>query len=490
VQALREKGPRPPFSKELVEIGAPLVIIGLDGTPGPWLLRSLAEFPNLAQVFLQSWFGELRSCDPPITVPAWCSMLSGKDPGELGLYGFHARFGPAPQQRQLVHSGLLPDTMLWHYVQRRGAESLIMGVPPSYPPPHLSGCAVSCLLTPEGATNIAYPPSLADWIRQRAPAYRFDVADFRNRDPEETFDLLRMMAETRFRLARELLRERRFDLAILVEIGTDRVQHALWGLGAEPAEAECGPLVRAYYRFLDAEIGSLLEVLGEHVHLWLVSDHGAQSLRGGVFLNEWLIRNGYLRMRAEPRRPAPLRPEWVDWPNTVAWAEGGYVGRVFLNVRGRQPEGKVAPADMDRVREEIAHGLEASLVDGHGRRLPVETWRAEQRYREVRGLPPDLFVYVDGMAARAFGTVGTGQLWGSENDTGSDRANHHPLGFYAYRPPGGVQGGYAGERHLGDLFPLFLEQAGCARSNSRGSEASIVPLSLCPGSRLTHSAKG
>ena len=33
----------------------------------------------------------LRSVDPPITVPAWSCMVSGRDPGELGIYGFRNR---------------------------------------------------------------------------------------------------------------------------------------------------------------------------------------------------------------------------------------------------------------------------------------------------------------------------------------------------------------------------------------------------------------
>ena len=36
-------------------------------------------------------WGPLRSVDPPITVPAWSCMMTGRDPGELGIYGFRNR---------------------------------------------------------------------------------------------------------------------------------------------------------------------------------------------------------------------------------------------------------------------------------------------------------------------------------------------------------------------------------------------------------------
>ena len=36
-------------------------------------------------------YGELESTIPPITVPAWMCMMTSRDPGELGIYGFRNR---------------------------------------------------------------------------------------------------------------------------------------------------------------------------------------------------------------------------------------------------------------------------------------------------------------------------------------------------------------------------------------------------------------
>ncbi len=438
----------------------PLVIIGLDGTPGPWLLRSRDEFPNLARVFQSATFGELRSCDPPITVPAWACLFSGKDPGELGLYGFRYRFGSHPAQQRLVHSQLLPPAMLWHHAAQRGAESLLLAIPPSYPPPPVRGCAVSCFLTPPQAAAFTNPPELGERIRALAPSYQFDLPDFRRCDPEQGLVWLRQMTEARFRVARDLVAQGRFDVVAMVEIATDRLHHMFWGVGSDGAQADCGSVVRDFYHFLDEELGLLLDTLGEDFHLWLVSDHGAQPLRGGVFLNEWLVRYGYLRLREAPEPGSGLHPNAVDWRHTVAWAEGGYVGRLYFNVRGREPDGWLNPADLSRLRREIVSGLQTTLRDDEGNLLAVEAWSAEERYRDVTGFPPDLFVYVDELRCRVFGTFRDGMLWSRENDLGYDRANHHPLGFYAYRAPDPVVTGYTGEKRLVDLLPTFLEQMG------------------------------
>ena len=440
----------------------PVVVLGFDGTSGPWLFRSLDQLPNFARVFAEASYGELRSCEPPITVPAWASMFSGLDPGELGLYGFRHRYGPDPEQQGMVHSGLLPPSMLWNRAAEHGKRCVLLGVPPSYPPPAVPGAAVGCFLTPEHEEGFASPKSLAERIRRNVPNYRFDIGDFRNRPAEQTWELLVEMARGHFRVAGDLVREEPFDLFAMVEIGSDRVQHLFWGEGrASGGEgSDAGPLVFEYYRVLDEELGRLLEVLGEKVHLWLMSDHGAQSMRGGVFLNEWLIRHGYLRLKERPSKLAPLVSDLVDWSRTAAWAEGGYVGRIFLNVRGRQSRGVLSAAEADRVRAEIAQGLRATLADGDGGHVPAEVWSATERYQRVTGFPPDLFVYLDGLGCRAFGSVGSGALWSSENDLGPDRANHHPLGFYAYRPPAGAGRGYIGERALAELYPILLSQLG------------------------------
>ena len=74
-------------------MSAPKVaVIGLDcAEPTLVFDRFASKLPNLSRLRESGCWGTLRSCDPPITVPAWMVMMSSKDPGTLGYYGFRNR---------------------------------------------------------------------------------------------------------------------------------------------------------------------------------------------------------------------------------------------------------------------------------------------------------------------------------------------------------------------------------------------------------------
>ena len=68
-----------------------LLVIGLDGTPPELLFGMGDRLPNISKLMEKSMWGPLKTCIPPVTNPAWQCMMSSKDPGELGVYGFRNR---------------------------------------------------------------------------------------------------------------------------------------------------------------------------------------------------------------------------------------------------------------------------------------------------------------------------------------------------------------------------------------------------------------
>src|SRR6185369_1443336 len=69
-----------------------VLVLGLD-CAGPQLVfdQFKDDLPTLSSLVSQGTWGELQSSIPCITVPAWASMLSSRDPGVLGVYGFRNR---------------------------------------------------------------------------------------------------------------------------------------------------------------------------------------------------------------------------------------------------------------------------------------------------------------------------------------------------------------------------------------------------------------
>src|SRR3954470_12083086 len=89
-------------------------IVGLDCL-APQLLfhKYWKSLPNLCSLAADGEATVLTSCDPPITVPAWAAMLTGQDPGTLGVYGFRDRASRAYDSRRLASSLSYHQPPLW-----------------------------------------------------------------------------------------------------------------------------------------------------------------------------------------------------------------------------------------------------------------------------------------------------------------------------------------------------------------------------------------
>ena len=57
-----------------------------------------------------------------------------------------------------------------------------------------------------------------------------------------------------------------------------------------------GPLWK-FYKFIDEEIGKFLTTLDDDISLLIVSDHGAQAMKGSFALNQWLLQEGLLSLK-------------------------------------------------------------------------------------------------------------------------------------------------------------------------------------------------
>ncbi len=443
-----------------------VVIIGLDcAAPELVFERFVDVMPNITRLRAEGAWGPLTSVIPAITVPAWACAMTSRDPGQLGIYGFRNRKDHSYDGLTMATANLVREDAVWDVVGQSGGYVILVGVPPSYPPRPVAGLRVGCFLTPSTKSDYTYPSDLKAEIEATVGAYAIDVENFRSEDKQRILEGAHDMARRRFDLFRHFLRTKPWDFAMMVEIGVDRVHHGFWKYfdDTHPKHEPGNPFenaVRDYYAAMDAEVGRTLAELDADTTVIVMSDHGAKRMIGGVCVNEWLQREGYLALNEPPASATPFDVKLVDWKRTSAWSDGGYYARVFLNVRDREPDGVIAPEDYDRVRDEIAAKLEA-LPDHEGRPMGTKVFRPEQIYRATNNVAPDLIVYFGDLNWRSVGSLGTGEIYTFENDTGPDDANHAQEGIFIMRGQG-IAPGLRADMQITDVGPTALSRMGLA----------------------------
>jgi predicted AlkP superfamily phosphohydrolase/phosphomutase len=444
------------------------MLIGLDCVPPALAFERYAQFmPHLSALRQRGAWARLRSTTPPITVPAWISMVSGRDPGELGLYGFRTRPADSYALRR-IDARDVQCPRLWDVLEQHGKRSSVLFVPPSSPPFRVHGELVSCFLhAGEGATT--FPERLSGELAARFGAYLPDV-DVHDGPSLHFFEQLCAMTRQHFAIARHIWSTRDPDFLMLVEIGPDRLHHAFFAELDEShprhdPESPWRELGMRYYALLDRELGALCALADEETNILVASDHGARASRGCFLINQWLIEQGFLTLREQPPTAQPLRPEWIDFERTQVWAEGGYYARVFLNVRGREPQGSVPASRAENLREVVQRAL-LRVAGPTGERWQNRVEAPRDLYRQVRGDAPDLLAFFDELNVRALSLVAAPSVYQERDPRGGDAANHDMLGIFALAGPDVKTRGELAECSIYDVGKSVLGLFSCAQDPS------------------------
>jgi predicted AlkP superfamily phosphohydrolase/phosphomutase len=150
--------------------------------------------------------------------------------------------------------------------------------------------------------------------------------------------------------------------------------------------------IDSLYQRMDVLVGEVMEkTKAADTMLMIISDHGFNAFRYGIDLNRWLEDNGYLKLKEDGRDKKNLTG--IDWSQTRAFAVG--LAGIFLNLKGREAQGIVDPAEQAAsLREEIAAGL-VTLTNpaGGGQSVIKQVYNAQKVYRgPYKDNAPDLIV--------------------------------------------------------------------------------------------------
>jgi predicted AlkP superfamily phosphohydrolase/phosphomutase len=313
-----------------------VVILGVDGADFAYYKRWMEKglTPNFARLAARGRMGILQSTYPPVTAPAWISMMTGEQPGSHGVVGFAAPF-TGEAARKVVNSGSIESPTLWEIAGQQGADCVVVNVPLTYPLRPLRGVLVSGMLTPEGA-GCTYPPEFGPELRLLQPDYRIDLAwqDYKDRGHDLVRDQ-KAITKARAELCVKLMQAKPWDFFFVVFTGTDRLQHCLHEHVTridDDAAVRADSLtaaVRDYFVSLDEQLGDIIETAGEDAHFVVVSDHGFGPLEKSVYFNRWLADEGLLALK--PRSAGASRKAWKRALNAVGIRRSTIagVGRAF-----------------------------------------------------------------------------------------------------------------------------------------------------------------
>jgi predicted AlkP superfamily phosphohydrolase/phosphomutase len=441
-----------------------LMVIGLDcASPRTIFQDFLVDCPNIRKLVKNGVYGKLRSSDPPITIPAWMVMTTGKKAGSLGLYGFRHRKENSYNDYWIASSYSIKEKKIWDILGEKGLKSCILGVPPSYPVQPLNGCLIAGFITPDIESQYTYPPGLKDEIKNQVGDYILD-ANFRVDAKEKLLDEIYEMTKIQFKTIKYLLKNKKWSYFKFVIIGLDRFHHAFWKYFDkqhhlyEPGnkyEIE----MKRFYKFLDKKVGEVLELLDDNTTVMVVSDHGAKAMKGLICVNMALEKMGLLKFKEKPKPGTRIDDAEIYWDKTYAWGWGGYYARIFLNVQGREQNGIIKKENYEAFRDDIIKKLK-NIKDDKGNPMKTIIYKPEELFPIIRGDPPDLMVYFDDLNWRSAGTVGYESMYLKENDIGPDDAVHDYYGVYIIYDPKRKIGKDLGTKNILDIAPTTLKLLG------------------------------
>jgi predicted AlkP superfamily phosphohydrolase/phosphomutase len=268
---------------------------------------------------------------------------------------------------------------------------------------------------------------------------------------------------------------------------TDLQAHMFWWdtddkhpvRSADDAKKYMGVLEDLYAR-IDGVVGDLVQRYGDQATILVLSDHGFCNFRRQFNLNTWLRDNGYLGPSncGSLFTPEPKYGPVVDWSRTRAYGLG--LNGLYLNLKGRERDGIVDPAQRDALLEELRTKLLAARDPENGEPAIRSVYRSDQTYSgPCAARAPDLIVgYARGYRCSwltALGTIESEVFSDNDSAWSADHcmaAEELPGVLFANRP---IQ---HPRPALIDLAPTILAEFGLTPPGSMTGRNVFTPPAL------------
>ncbi len=135
-----------------------VIILGFDGISPAILEQMMAnnQLPNFQRLKSEGTYKKLKTTNPSQSPVAWAAFITGKNPGENGIYDFiirdrkTSRLDLSMVEIKGDHAkSRLKAKPFWYYTSRLKIPSVIIDAPVSFPPDKIYGRILSGLGTPD-----------------------------------------------------------------------------------------------------------------------------------------------------------------------------------------------------------------------------------------------------------------------------------------------------------------------------------------------------
>lgn len=396
------------------------VLIGLDGATFS-VLDSLMEdghMPFLKDFVNRGFRARLLSTPNPLTPPAWTSMITGRSPGNHGIYDFiRSEERDGTIYFTLYNSSDILCQSIWSIASKHGRRVIHLNFPMMAPPQPINGLVIPSMVQWRHLKRNIYPRRLFETL-ESIPDFNADQwgltyweANEAMRErvlfPKEEKDWV--TRHTRrdhqwFIILRHLMQNDPADLTAIVFDGMDKLQHLCWRLidpNLLPArmldwEQRMRNYVLEYFRSIDSYIRDIVALAGDNARIFIASDHGFGPTRYIFHINVLLEKLGYLTWR--DMKSAAVKKhnhEWsfasLDWIKTTAYVGTPSSNGIRIRAPGEPGKGAMRSEEYQKFRKKLMKQLLDYKNPSTGEQIVTRILTREEAFPGVAGdKAPDL----------------------------------------------------------------------------------------------------
>lgn len=396
-------------------MSARTLFIGLDAAESQWLDVGIADgrLPNLAALARRGASAPLDNCMRTLPGAVWPEIASGVSCGQLPRF-FHPRqvVTGSAAPRALRADDVIDDPTFWGIAGEQGKRVAVVDIPHTPLARTVNGAqVVEYGLHDSHFGSASHPAPLVAELCERYGTYPVASCDHYGGSRADHHRLRHDLAdglERKTRLLLDVLGRERWDLFACAFSESHCVGHWFWHYAdrahwahVPDAPPELRDAVWTIYAQLDAAIGRLVAAADAETTIVLASHGMAPYVAGYQMLPELLARLGYSSGAAAPRSwlrdvqhaakhwiprrywerlgrltvenaavRALLRPMQrasgamffpLESPDTRAvYVPNNTIGAIRLNLRGREPFGRIEPGD---AAQQVMRELRTALLE-------------------------------------------------------------------------------------------------------------------------------